>query len=177
MAKKLTPEEWQEIIRLHLIDGIGVRALSKQFGVPSSTIQSRTKTAQIAQVKEVANQIVDVNHRFTDLDDFAQELTTSLACKLQNISDLAASVAESEAKSARKLSAIKSIQILNLNKENPDLQSVALIKVLGEAVNDSMKPAFNLMSANKEAIDRLNGPQDNSLLELLEEIEDELKDD
>jgi hypothetical protein len=153
---KPTDAQWAEIMRLHLVDGIGVRELSKRFGVPASTIQSRTKTAQIAQVKSIANQMVDVNQQFAQLDNLAQNLTATLASKLCSISSLSADVAESEAVSAKRLSAIKSVQILNLDPESPDCTTVALIKVLGDTVNDALKPAFNLLSANKAFIEKQN---------------------
>ena len=159
MAKKVSEEVWKEIIRLRLVDDIPIRELAKRFGVPSSTIHSRTKTGQIEQVKTLANQIVDISQQYHSMDDFGQKLTSNLAAKLNNISCLAADVAEAESLNARKLSAIKSTQILNLDVESPDLNTIALIKVLGETVNDAMKPAQNLMAANKAFIDKVNSEE------------------
>ena len=156
MAKKITDAEWLEIMRLHIVEGVGSRALYEQFGVSESTIRSRAKTAQIAQVKRMAKQIVTINEEFVQMDGFAQSLTSTLACKLNTISTISADVAESEAVSAKKLSAFKSVQILNLDPENVDLPTVALIKVLGEAINDSLKTAFSLLNANKNFIEDQN---------------------
>jgi hypothetical protein len=154
MAKKISDAEWREIIRAALVDGVTPYALGKKYGVPAQTIRSRLKSAQIAQVEPLANQIVKLNQEFRQLDDFAQSLTASLSQKLCNISSITADVAEMEAKSAKQLAAIKSTQILNIDPENLTPQSVGIVKILGEMVNDSMKTPLNLITANKDQISK-----------------------
>ena len=157
MAKPISEDTWQKILHKHIVDGVGVRALEKEYGVSESTIRSRAKTAQIAQVKDLANQAVDVSRKFQEMDSFAQNLTASLACKLNTISMIAVDVAESEAKSARQLSALKSIQVMELaGQSDPTPEKLMMVKMFGEAVNDSMKPTFNLLNANKATIEKNN---------------------
>lgn len=159
MAKKVSDYIWQDILHKHIVDGIGCRQLAKDYGVPESTIRDRAKTAHSAQIKKVANQIVEIKHSLIDMPISAQTMTCALADKLSKISSLACDVAEMEAHNAKRLSALKSAQILNLDPELLDKESVFVTKLLGEMVNDALKPSFNLMSANKDFIEKVNAEE------------------
>lgn len=153
------------IERRHLVDGESINSLAKEYGVNESSIR-RKLYPKNAESKKVANSLLELaNEKFNiekqsrknaekiaELPIQKQLIVTDIYQQLSNISRLTASVAESEANNAQKLSAVKSVQILNLDPEQPDPTIVAMVKVLGETVNDSLKPALNLLAANKDRI-------------------------
>lgn len=153
MTKK-NDKQWEDILRRHIIDGIGSRELSKEYGVPESSIRTRAKKAQSAQIKEVANQIVDVSENINALNPYAQTLTFTLAARLNAISSNLAEAAELGAGTAKRLSAIAAGQSLNINSEEP-MQSVDALNSIGmlsKLANESAKIGISLLAANKEQI-------------------------
>ena len=162
---KITKDQWLLIERRHLVDGESINSLAKEYGVNESSIR-RKLYPKNAESKKVANSLLELaNEKFNiekqsrknaekiaELPIQKQLIVTDIYQQLSNISRLTASVAESEANNAQKLSAVKSVQILNLDPEQPDPTIVAMVKVLGETVNDSLKPALNLLAANKDRI-------------------------
>jgi hypothetical protein len=156
MKKKLSETQWADVMRRYLVDGIGSRALAEEYGIPESTIRKRAKSAQYAQVETVANQLVSANNNLKNMEKNAQVLVCALAQKLTNISNLTADVTEMEAKSAKQLSAIKAAQILDLDPQAIDRETLMNIKVLGDCVNDSLRPALSVMNTMR-ASDKKSG--------------------
>lgn len=162
---KITKDQWLLIERRHLVDGESINSLAKEYGVNESSVR-RKLYPKNAESKKVANSLLELaNEKFNiekqgrknaekiaELPIQKQLIVDDIYKQLSNISRLTASVAESEANNAQKLSAVKSVQILNLDPEQPDPSIVAMVKVLGETVNDSLKPALNLLAANKDRI-------------------------
>lgn len=148
MAKKLTDKQWENIFRRNIVDNIGCTELSKEYGVPESTIRSRVKVARLGRIKPVANQIVEVSNDLKSMDNFARAITLELARKNGAMDEMLMEIAESELKNGRKLSAIKSAVILNLDIKNLSRDDVAMVKVLGETVNNSIDPALKLKAIN-----------------------------
>lgn len=177
---KITKDQWLLIERRHLVDGESINSLAKEYGVNESSIR-RKLYPKNAESKKVANSLLELaNEKFNiekqsrknaekiaELPIQKQLIVTDIYQQLSNISRLTASVAESEANNAQKLSAVKSVQILNLDPEQPDPTIVAMVKVLGETVNDSLKPALNLLAANK---DRINKDDDKTKDEFLQRV-------
>ena len=177
---KITKDQWLLIERRHLVDGESINSLAKEYGVNESSIR-RKLYPKNAESKKVVNSLLELaNEKFNiekqsrknaekiaELPIQKQLIVTDIYQQLSNISRLTASVAESEANNAQKLSAVKSVQILNLDPEQPDPTIVAMVKVLGETVNDSLKPALNLLAANK---DRINKDDDKTKDEFLQRV-------
>src|SRR4051794_29063471 len=115
----LTPEQWIEIERRHLIDGESINSLAKAFKVDESTIRKKInpnkpehgKSAK--PLRELAQEKVDADRRVKDISDqiavlpvARQRIVTDLAKRLSNISDHLASAAEYGAATAHRLSGI-----------------------------------------------------------------------
>jgi hypothetical protein len=152
MAKKLSEKQWEDILKRHIIDGVGSRALSIEYKVPESSIRSRAKSAQSAQIKTTANQIVEVSQNISELNPFAQSLTFTLASRLRNISSDLAEAAEIGAGISKRLSAIAAGQSLNIDFNNPleSMDELKSIEILSRLSNDSSKIGLNLLAANKD---------------------------
>ena len=82
---KLSDRQWAEIEKRHL-DGESIRSLAREFKVSESTIRERI-SAQSAQVKKVANQIVETNQALKALPISAQISAHNRAARLMAIQD------------------------------------------------------------------------------------------
>lgn len=147
---KLTDKQWAEIER-RMLEGEPVRALAREFGVSESSIRER-KSAQVTEIKTVAQQIVATERAVMALPIAAQITAHNLAAKLRSISDSIASAAESGAKTAHRLSALANSEVSKIDDAAP-LESVESLKgvaVLTKLANDSAAIALNLLAANKD---------------------------
>ena len=166
---KLSEKQWAESERRHLA-GEKIRPLAREFGVGESAVRARI-SAQCAEIKAVANQIVATEQRFSSLPISAQIRARSLADELKAISLHLASAAKYGAMTAHKLNAVAHAQSEQINEIAP-LNSVkdekglvitegnadALRSVIAmtEGANKAAAIGLNLLSANKEAVTRAN---------------------
>lgn len=170
---KLTPDQWNEIQKRH-IDGESLRSLAKEFGVSESSARERI-SAQSAQIKTVANQIVTAERALAQLPVSAQITAQNLASKLRAISDNLASAAQYGAATAHRLSALANSEVAKVDDADPlasaeKLRGVAALTTLA---NESGKIALNLLAANKEDVARVNrGDADKKPLELSDLYDD-----
>jgi len=159
---KLTDSQWVEIER-RLLEGESRRALAKEFGVAESTLREKV-TAQVTQIKVVANQIVATEQALKALPISAQLSAQSLASKLRSISDHLARAADYGAATAHRLSAIAHSEVAKIDDATPlNAQSVESLKgiaVLTKMANDSSSIALNLVAANKDTVKSLNEPDE-----------------
>lgn len=177
---KLTDKQWAEIER-RMLEGESVRALAREFGVAEATIRLR-KSTQVEEIKSVANQIVATERAVMALPIAAQITAHSLASKLRSISDNLASAAQYGAQTAHRLNALANSEVSKIDDASPleSGESLKGVMVLTRLANDSASIALNLLSANKETVQKMNEEppaatkldpsklSDSTLLELLE---------
>lgn len=153
---KLTPTQWAEIER-RLLEGESCRSLAKEFGVAESTIRERV-SAQVSEIKSVANQIVATERAVQALPISAQITAHNLAAKLRAISDNLASAAHYGAATAHRLQALANSEVSKIDDASPLASGESLkgVMVLTRLANDSASIALNLLAANKETVQKLN---------------------
>lgn len=154
---KLTPEQWLEVDR-RLAAGEGVRDLAREFGISPAAVSKRGVSKRSKQVQAVAKQLADAQTALAELPVPQQYIAVSLADKLRNISSSLAAAAELGAATAHRLSALANSEVAKVDDADP-LESVESLKgvaALTKLANDSASIALNLLSANKEQIQRLN---------------------
>jgi len=187
----LTPEQWIEIERRHLIDGESINSLAKAFKVDESTIRKkinpnkpeRDKSAK--PLRELAQEKAESDRRSKDISDqiaalpvARQRIVTDLAQRLTNISGHLASAAEYGAATAHRLSGIAHMKVAEIDDSAPLAENILTLKdisILTKMANESSEIGMNLLRANKEAVERLNEPESDRET-LLREIAERLPD-
>jgi transposase-like protein len=167
----LTAEQWIEVERRHLVDGVSINALAIEFGVNESSIRRRIKPSKAespsrknplhtlaeekvrldAQTKRIAAQIADLPYA-------GQQIVSDLARKLTNISEHLGSAAELSAASAHRLSRMANQQMEKVDDVNPMTSATFLQAhaVLQKMANCAMEGPLKLLGANKDMIEDLN---------------------
>ena len=175
----LTPEEWLEVERLHVVDGKSINFLAKKYGVNESSIRRKIKPnkAESANLRnplqELAYKKVEVDNaqkaiaeQIAELPYAKQQIVSDLARKLTNISYHLGSAAEYGSMTAHRLSGIAHGQVERIDDASPlteeSLESLKGIAVLTKMANASSEIGLNLLRANKENIDALNSPDADS---------------
>ncbi|MDP3164381.1 MAG: Hin recombinase [Hydrogenophaga sp.] len=155
---KLTPAQWAEVER-RAAEGEGARALAKAFGVDEAAIRRRVNP-QTPRIKEVAAKVVAARDALAELPVAQQYTALSLADKLRSISVSVASAAVLGARTGHRLHALANSEVSKVDDANP-LQSIETLRnvgVLTKLGNDSLAPALNLLSANKDRIKAEDDP-------------------
>lgn len=173
----LTPEQWAEIERRHLIDGESINALAAEFGVNESSVRRRIKPNKaelpngekplqvLAQEKVEADAATRrIAEKIAELPISRQKIVTDLAEKLKGISGHLASAAEYGAATAHRLAGIAHNKATEIDDAKPlnteSLESLKGIAVLTKMANEASEIGVNLLRANKDEIDRLNANND-----------------
>lgn len=167
----LTPEQWVEIERRHIVDGESINALAAEFGINESSIRRRIKPNKaelpngqkplqvLAQEKVKADKEVQrIAEQIAELPIARQQIVTDLAQKLVNISGHLASAAEFGAMTAHRLAGIAAAQVEKIDDVDPLKSASALMSVahLSKLANVSSEIGINLLRANKDAVDEAN---------------------
>lgn len=164
----LTPEQWSEVERRHLVDGESVNSLAKEFGVNEATIRKKINPNKSEQEKsgkplrELALEKIDADKRVKDISEqiaslpiARQQIVTDLAQKLTNISGHLASAAEYGAATAHRLAGIAHNKVAEIDDAKPlneeSLASLKGIAVLTRMANDASEIGLNLLRANKDS--------------------------
>ena len=153
---KLTEKQWAEIERRALA-GESVRALAREFGISPVTIRDHGVSAHVAEIKNVAQQIVNVENTLSSMSVSAQVSARSLALELREISTNLAGAARHGSKTAYRLSEIAALQVDKINSDDPmeSQEHLQAISALTRMSNDSASQSVGLLSANTESM----GPQ------------------
>ncbi|MEX3555272.1 MAG: Hin recombinase [Burkholderia gladioli] len=163
----LTPEQWTEIERRHLIDGESINSLSKEFRVDESTLRKKIKPNKSEREKsgkplrELAREKVEADRRVKDISEqiavlpvARQQIVTDLASKLANISTHLASAAEYGAATAHRLAGIAHMKASEIDDAGPltesSVNALKGIAVLTKMANESSEIGINLLRANKD---------------------------
>ena len=157
---KLTEAQLAEAQKRH-IAGESMRAIARDMGIGESTLRERI-SAQSAQIKLVANQIVATERAMQQLPIGAQITAHNLAAKLRAISDDIASAAMYGAKTAHRLNALANSEVAKIDDATPltNVDALRGVAALTKLANDSASIALNLLSANKDAVKDANAPKD-----------------
>jgi len=155
---KLTETQWEEI-KQRLLDGENSRTLGKEFGVAESAIRQKV-SAQVKQIKAVANQMLATEAAFKALPIPAQITAQTLANKLRSISENLATAAEYSAINSSKLSALAHSKIDQVTPENLDdhLAELQTANVLMGMATEASKIPMGLLNANKDQLQVINAP-------------------
>jgi len=163
----LSQEQWAEIERKHLIDGVPVNALAKEYKVDESTIRKKInpnksesgkkeKTLQALAFEkiEAEKRIKDISAEVAALPMVRQVTFNDLTKKLSSISEHLASAAEYGAMTAHRLSGIANDQVSKIDDAEPEksVESLQRIAVLMKIANSSSEIGLNLLRANKDAM-------------------------
>lgn len=155
---KLTPAQWGEIERRFLA-GETSRALALVFDISEAGIRKKfgskcSVSAQSAHVRTLAGKLAEVNAELQAMPPVQRAVTIDLSEKLRNISESVASAAELGAKTGHRLHALANSEVCKVDDAAPlSEDSIAALKgvgVLTKLANESLMPALNLLSANKE---------------------------
>ncbi len=149
---KLTESQWLDVQRRHL-GGEKIRRLAREFGVGESTIRDRI-SAQCAEIKTVAHQMVTAEQRFNALPISAQISAQSLADDLRAISTHLAGAAKYGAMTAHRLSQMAHAETDKIDPTAPlgegGAATVKTAAVLLGVANEAAKTGLNLLNANKD---------------------------
>lgn len=153
---KLSPEQWADIERRFLA-GEGASDLAREFGVHPSQITRRVSHVS-QKVESVAKQLATAQTALAELPIRQQYIAVSLADKLRNISDNLASAAQYGAQTAHRLSALANSEVAKVDDAEPlaSVDSLKGVAALTKLANDSASIALNLLSANKDTVQKLN---------------------
>ena len=166
----LTPEQWIEVERRHLVDGTSINALATEYGVNESSIRRRIKPSKaespgrknplhaLAEEKvRVDAESKRVSEQIAELPYANQLIVSDLARKLTNISEHLGSAAEISAASAHRLSIMANQQLEKVDDVDPLLTVAQLktFKVLQDMSNCASEIPLNLLRANKDTIEDL----------------------
>lgn len=171
----LTPEQWTEIERRHLVDGESINSLAAEFGVNESSIRRKIKPNKaelpngekplqvLAQEKAASDEAArKIAEEIAQLPISRQTVVRDLAAKLTNISGHLASAAEYGAATAHRLAGIAHAQAQGIDDAQPlndqSIGSLRGIAALTKLANEASEIGVNLLRANKEEIERINNP-------------------
>jgi transposase-like protein len=144
----LTDDQWVEVERRHLVDGVSINALAQEFGVNESSLRRRIKPNK-AEPKKAAKSLLALAEMKVEADAKAkhfaeqlgalpfakQQIVSDLARKLTNTSEHMASAAEISAASSHRLSRMANQQLELVDEVDPmktraQLESFAALQKL-----------------------------------------------
>lgn len=161
---KLTPDQWKEVER-RVLAGDPIRAVARDFGINEAAIRQRVST-QTPRVKMVAEKLAEAQTALAELPVHQQYVAVSLAEKLRNISDNLAAAASYGAQTAHRLSALANSEVAKVDDAEPlaSVENLKGVAALTKLANESATIALNLLSSNKETVQRINdGTDGNSI--------------
>lgn len=165
----LTPEQWAEVERRHLVDGVSINALAAELGMNESSIRRKIKASKTPSGKSPLHALAEdkvrveaeakrVTAQIASLPQVQQMIVSDLARKLSNISEHIGSAAEISAASAHRLSMLANQALEKVDDVNP-LSTAAELKTfeaLQSMANGASQIPMNLLKANKDTIEDLN---------------------
>lgn len=154
---KLTEKQWAEVEK-RLLAGEVPASLAKEYGVNRAAM-SRRFSQPLKTIKHVANQIFETDVALKLLPVAQQIAAINLADELKAISGHLASAGKYGAMTAHRLSAIANSQMEKVDDADPMSSEDILTGIAGitKIANSSSEIAINLLRANKEFVDSMNG--------------------
>lgn len=158
---KLTQKQLEDAKRRHL-DGESIRSIARDFKVAESTLRERI-SAQTAQIKNVAKQLVETRENFERLPPSAQILASDLASRLRAITSNLAEAAHNgsiTASNVSKLAKDESLRLIDkakaaalINSSPIDADAMRMLQgidAMNRVANGSASISLELLKINKE---------------------------
>lgn len=168
----LTPDQWIEIERLHVVDGKSINWLATKFGINESSIRRKIKPNKAESpnhhkpLKELAiekiraeNSVREITEQIAELPYAKQQIVFDLSKKLVNISNHLASAAEFGVMTAHRLSMIANQQVEMIDESaslEENAESLKSVLALTKTANEAAATGLNLLNANKDAVAAAN---------------------
>ena len=164
----LTPEQWAEVERRHLIDGQSVNSLAKEFGINEAAIRrkinpkksegkSHEKSLRLLAAEKIEAEKVlqGISESVSSLPMVRQRTFNALVEKLTTISHNLADAASYGASTAHRLAAMANSHLDKVDGVNPEasIETLKTVSALTKMANDSSEIPINLLRANKDLID------------------------
>ena len=147
--RKIDDKTQADILR-RIAEGEPLRSIAKDTGIPESTIRTRFSRVS-AQVKSVANQIVEAEREFSALPIPAQSVASDIAARIRYLQDVTTSVA---AKGAMVASIMMNEAERRGREIGPSSEVDELAAVSGcvRTATEAVKPALTLLAMHKDAV-------------------------
>lgn len=142
------------------MEGKKQREVARAFGLNEGTLRARyRKIGNMPKVKEVAKMLADAESALEAMPVEQQLLTRNYAAKLRAISDSIGDSAAYGAETSRHLSKMANRMAMKVNGEDEltaqDGERLKNVNALTKMANESASLAMGLLSANREAIKRM----------------------
>ena len=142
----LTPEQWEELIRRHLINGESIRSLAREYGIAESSIREHIR-AHKEKIESVSKQIVDTTRAINALPISSQITAHSLAQKTLLLSEGVADVAlDMHAVAKRVSKATKNRADSRTDEELMSEEDMKSIMAASLVVNQALRPANDYLA-------------------------------
>ena len=167
---KLTDAQW-EIIGKRLLAGESAASLAREFKVSKASVSVRF-SKRIETVKEVAKQIVETDRAISFLNVSERVEAFSLADDLKAMSSHLASAGKFGSMIANRCKSIAYTEALKIDEVDPMAtpERMKSVKAMLELANTASTLPVNLLTANKEYVQKLNAGEGQSNEELLKEL-------
>lgn len=174
----LTPEQWAEVERRHIVNGESLNSLAKQLGLNESSLRKkigrklneqesvRDELRDLAARKARADRdMKSVTKEIQALPVVRQMIVTDLARKLSAISEHLSSAGEHAASASHRLMAMARDQIDKIDEVDPkkSREAIEAVVALTRMANDAAHIPLNLLKANQETVNAMNKPQEESV--------------
>lgn len=147
---KLSDKQWEEIQRRNL-EGESLRSLAREFGIGESSARERI-SAQTAQIKTVAKQIVETNNAIKALPISAQVSAYNLADKMMAISMSLSDAAVASAATAKRINESTRIKCERMTDEElHDPDTIRSIMAAGMAANTHAKTGLDILTISSKS--------------------------
>lgn len=156
----LTPQQWEEVHRRHIIDKESLRSIAASLAVNESSLRRGIKPqkaalTELASAKVAAEKAVSrVAGQIAELPPQQQSVVNDLARALRATSENLASAAEISSGTARKLSAAAAEAVGRIGSGKPVEENAEALRAalaLTKGANDASHIGLNLLAANKGA--------------------------
>lgn len=143
---------WTDVIRRFIVMGESASALAREIGVTEGAVRSRASTKRY-EVKELANQMVEVERKYNAYDRTTKTLIDDMAAQLRAVSSNLTRAAIASSDTSAKLSLIVNRQVSKINPEDP-LESEDILKTISgmtKMANDASVIGVALINASHKA--------------------------
>ncbi len=167
-TSKLTPAQWDEIIRRHIINGESIRSLAAEFNIAESAVRSYIK-AHKQKIQNAANQIVITTDAISDLSINAQITAHSLAHQIMAMRSNSIDSGVAMSAVAKRISKAAQVKVEKMIDE--ELMTEPMMKgIMASAVvvNAALRPALEFMAVQareREKADEGDGKREIILID------------
>jgi len=147
--RKIDDKTQADILR-RIAEGEPLRSIAKDTGIPESTIRTRFSRVS-AQVKSVANQMVEAEREFSALPIPAQSVASEMAARIRYLSDVTTAVATRGAAVAEIMMAEAERRGRNIDPTS-DVDELAAVSGCVRTATEAVKPALTLLAMHKESV-------------------------